>query len=141
MSETATQTFSLRSTLGNNSADPVVNNPLTLLGFATDATGASPVQELSTNTQVDAQLTIINNAITSLAGRDTELGIIKAVISDRKDFNKDIATALGNLSTDLTSVNSEEATVQAQAATTSANAALKFLGLTSQRTQQLLNLF
>ena len=141
LSETVTTRFTLRSTLGNGSADPVANNPLTILGFPADATGNSVLPDFSTNTQVDASLTIIENALTSLAGRDTELDVIKAVISERKSFNADIITSLGDLSTDLTAVNQEEASAQAQAASFSSNAALKFLGVSSQRASQLLQIF
>ena len=141
LSETVTTRFTLRSTLGNGSADPVANNPLTILGFPADATGNSVLPDFSTNTQVDASLTIIENALTSLAGRDTELEVIKAVIAERKSFNADIITSLGDLSTDLTAVNQEEASAQAQAASFSSNAALKFLGVSSQRASQLLQIF
>jgi hypothetical protein len=48
---------------------------------------------------------------------------------------------LGDLSNDLTAVNQEEASAQAQAASFSSNAALKFLGVSSQRAQQLLQIF
>ena len=141
LSETVTTRFTLRSTLGNGSADPVANNPLTILGFPADATGNSVLPDFSTNTQVDASITIIENALTSLAGRDTELEVIKAVIAERKSFNADIITSLGDLSTDLTAVNQEEASAQAQAASFSSNAALKFLGVSSQRASQLLQIF
>jgi hypothetical protein len=141
LSETVTTRYTLRSTLGNGSADPVVNNPLTILGFATDAAGNATVPDFSTNAQVDTSLTIIENALNSLAGRDSELEVIKSVISERKSFNSDIITSLGDLSTDLTAANQEEATAQAQASTFASNAALKFLGLSSQRASQLLQIF
>jgi hypothetical protein len=141
LSETVTTRFTLRSTLGNGSTDPVVNNPLTILGFPTDATGNATVPDFSTNAQVDTSLTIIENALNSLAGRDSELEVIKAVLAERQSFNTDIVTSLGDLSNDLTAVNQEEASAQAQAASFSSNAALKFLGVSSQRAQQLLQIF
>ena len=141
LSETVTTRFTLRSTLGTGSADPVTNNPLSIFGFATDAAGNATLPDFSTNAQVDTSLTIIDNALNSLAGRDSELEVIKSVISERKSFNSDIITSLGDLSTDLTAVNQEEASAQAQASSFSSNAALKFLGLSSQRASQLLQIF
>jgi hypothetical protein len=140
LSETVTTNFALRSTLGGPDG---TGNPLTALGFTVDAQGnaSEGLTGFSTNADVDTAITRLDNAINSLAGRDTELDVIKAVISERKSFNSDIITSLGDLSTDLTSVNQEEASAQAQAAQFSSNAALKSLGVSSQRANQLLQIF
>ena len=143
LSETVTSNFALRSTLGGPTG---LGNPLVALGFTVDAAGDATEGNAGFATNdgasgVDAAITKLDNAITSLAGRDTELEVIKAVISERKSFNKDIITGLGDLSTDLTAVNQEEASAQASAASFSSNAALKFLGVSSQRASQLLQIF
>ena len=143
LSENVEAKFELRSTLGGATGTA---NPLTVLGFTVNAAGDADEGSsgFATNgglTGVDVAITKLDNAITSLAGRDTELDVIKAVISQRQSFNKDIITSLGDLSTDLTAVNQEEASAQAQAASFSSNAALKFLGVSSQRASQLLQIF
>ena len=90
---------------------------------------------------MDAGLTKVDAAIASLGGRDTELDVQQSLLDERRSFNSDIIEGLGNLSTDLTAVNQEEASAQASAASFSSNAALKFLGVSSQRASQLLQIF
>ena len=134
LSETATQNVRLRSTVTNAAS----------LGFTVNAAGAyqdGAQNEFATNTDVDAGLTRVDAAIASLGGRDTELDVQASLLTERRSFNSDIIEGLGNLSTDLTAVNQEEASAQAQAASFSSNAALKFLGVSSQRASQLLQIF
>ena len=133
LSETATQNVRLRSTVTNAAS----------LGFTVSNNvyqdGAQ--NEFATNTDVDAGLVRVDAAIASLGGRDTELDVQTSLLTERSSFNSDIIEGLGNLSTDLTAVNQEEASAQASAASFSSNAALKFLGVSSQRASQLLQIF
>ena len=133
LSETATQNFRLRSIVTNAASlgFTVINNVY--------QDGAQ--NEFATNTDVDAGLTKVDAAIASLGGRDTELDVQQSLLDERRSFNSDIIEGLGNLSTDLTAVNQEEASAQASAASFSSNAALKFLGVSSQRASQLLQIF
>ena len=134
LSETATQTVKLRSTVTNAAS----------LGFTVNAAGAyqnGAENEFATNTDVDAGLNRVDAAIASLGGRDTELDVQASLLTERRSFNSDIIEGLGNLSNDLTAVNQEEASAQAAAASFSSNAALKFLGVSGQRASQLLQIF
>ena len=134
LSETATQTVKLRSTVTNAAS----------LGFTVNAAGVyqnGAENEFATNTDVDAGLTRVDAAIASLGGRDTELDVQASLLTERRSFNSDIIEGLGNLSNDLTAVNQEEASAQAAAASFSSNAALKFLGVSGQRASQLLQIF
>jgi hypothetical protein len=133
LSETATQNVRLRSTVTNAASlgFTVINNVY--------QDGAQ--NEFATNTDVDAGLTRVDAAINSLGGRDTELDVQASLLTERVSFNSDIIGGLGDLSTDLTAVNQEEASAQAAAASFSSNAALKFLGVSSQRASQLLQIF
>jgi flagellin len=118
---------------------------VTINGFTDTTAGdlsiAAAASSWATNTNIQAALTDINDATTTLRSQGAKLGASLAVVQTRQDFTKNIINVLQVGADNLTLADSNEEAANLTALQTRQQISTVALSLSNQQEQQVLRLF